>query len=286
MPWEASRRKGAKIWGMHCSIRHQGQAFEKKPPLLRVQDVRKSFRGLEALKGVSFELFPGEILGLIGPNGAGKTTLINLITGFLAPDTGSIRFAGEEITGLAPEEIARRGVLRTFQHIQIFSGLSVFENVLLGLTRQTKRRFWHDLFGLKKGRSEEALFRERVEEILALFGLEKWASFPAESLPYGEQRRVVLARAVVSNPRLLLLDEPAAGLSPREGRELVFLLKNLKKDGFSVLLVDHDVELVLEVCDRVIVLAFGELIAEGPPALIREDQRVLEAYLGEEHAAG
>ncbi len=267
---------------MHCSLRKQTKA--SSTPLLKVENLHKSFRGLKALKGVSFELYRGEILGLIGPNGAGKTTIINLITGFLRPEEGAIWFEGEEITGLDPEEIAKKGILRTFQHVQIFSGLSVLENVLLGLTRKTERKIWHDLLNTSLQKREESSFYERAEAILAYFGLKKWASLPAESLPYGEQRRVVLARAVISNPDLLLLDEPAAGLSPQEGKELVSLLKNLKEKGFSILLVDHDVELVLEVCDRVIVLAFGELIAEGPPSLIRKDPRVLEAYLGEENA--
>ncbi len=267
---------------MHCSLRGQKGALDlKRVPLLSLEGVSKSFKGVAALKEVSFSLYPGEILGLIGPNGAGKTTLINLITGFLRPEEGKIYFSGRDITGLPPEEIAKLGILRTFQHIQIFSGLSVLENILLGFSRETKVPIWSELLGLRKARALEAELRARALEILELFGLKRWASYPAQALPYGEQRRVVLARAVASNPKLLLLDEPAAGLSPREGQELIKLLKNLKNNGLSLLVVDHDVDLILEVCDRVVVLAFGELIAQGAPQRIRENPRVIEVYLGE-----
>ena len=267
---------------MHCSLRGKEVLDKDKAPLLRLQGVTKGFKGVLAVKKVSFELYPGEILGLIGPNGAGKTTLINLVTGFLKPDEGKIFFAGEDITGLPPEEIARRGILRTFQHIQIFSGLSVLENILLGFTRGLKRPLWREIFGFGWLREREEALKKEALSVLELFGLKRWAHFPAEALPYGEQRRVVLARAVASRPRLLLLDEPAAGLSPREGKDLIRLLKDLKSQGFSLLLVDHDVDLILEVCDRVVVLAFGELIAEGLPQAVREDERVIEAYLGED----
>ena len=273
---------------MHCSLRKAAWRPEESPfsgsPLLRIEGLSKSFQGIKALEGVSFELYQGELLGLIGPNGAGKTTLINLISGFLKPENGKIYFGDQAIHGKSPEEIARLGIARTFQHLQIFAGLTVFENVLLGFTRRIKRRFWHDLLGLGRAKKEEALFQEEVQELLAQFGLLHLAQRPVQTLPYGDQRRVVLARALASRPQLLLLDEPAAGLSPAEGQELLKTLKEIKRNGLSIILVDHDVDLVLEVCDRVIVLASGEIIAQGSPQEVREHPRVIEAYLGEPHA--
>ncbi len=251
--------------------------------ILRVFEINKNFRGVKAIKGVSFKIRKGEILGLIGPNGAGKTTIINLITGFLKPDTGHIYFQDKEITNLHPYQIARLGIARTFQHVQVFGNLTVLENVLLGFSRHIRRHFLEDLFNFKNARIEEKAFEAKAKEILDNLLLRDFAYLPARFLPYGEQRRVVLARALASDPELLLLDEPAAGLSPKEGKDLIKLLKQIKKDGLSVLIVDHDVELILGVCDRVLVLSSGELIAEGLPSEIRKNRRVIEAYLGDEN---
>ncbi len=248
--------------------------------ILKLQTVSKSFGGVKALRGVSFSLEDGEILGLIGPNGAGKTTLINVISGLLKEDQGHILFEGHSLKGLSPWQRAALGLARTFQHIQVFADLTVLENVLCGLHRQRKTSFWAHFLRLPAAVAEEKDFESRAYQALALVGLKEKASWEAETLPYGEQKKVVLARSLVSNPRLLLLDEPAGGLNERETEELGQILLKLKTKGMTLLLVEHDLNLVMNICDRVVVLNQGEVIAMGSPLEIQKNNRVLEAYLG------
>ncbi len=252
----------------------------KLAPVLEIKDLSKSFGGLQALKGVSLELRPGEILGLIGPNGAGKTTLLNVISGVIQEDTGRILLKGHPLNGRPPWERAALGLARTFQHIQIFRGLSVLENVTCGAHRARRTGFWQAFFRLPQAVQEEKDLEEKALKLLAELGLADRAFEPAENLPYGEQKKVVLARALATNPRILLLDEPAGGLNERETQELGEILKRLRSGKRALLLVEHDLNLVMEICERVVVLHQGEVIAEGSPREIQNHPRVLEAYLG------
>jgi branched-chain amino acid transport system ATP-binding protein len=253
--------------------------------LLRLQGVDKVFGGLHAVRAMSLEVEPQAIFGLIGPNGAGKTTIFNVITGVYAPDAGTISFDGSEIDGLRPAEIAARGVARTFQNIRLFRAMSVEENVLVAGHHQHKSSLFDAVLRNQRYAVGERALRSRARELLELFGLQELAKDLAGSLPYGSQRRLEIARALMLSPKLLLLDEPAAGMNSREARALNEQIRFLRdKLGLTVVLVEHNMEVVMNVCDTIHVVDHGETIAEGSPAEIKAHPKVIAAYLGQESA--
>ena len=255
--------------------------------LLSVENIGRRFGGLVALEGVSFNVTPGQIKALIGPNGAGKTTLFNVVSVLIASDTGRITFKDKVISGLKPYQIANAGISRTFQNPSLFLQLSVLENVMVGRHCRTRSGFIACSLRLPGQPKEERKIRDAAMEKIAYVGLEKLALAPAGSLAFGQRRMVELARALATEPELVLLDEPASGLNSKETEDFGNLVRRIRDDGVTVLIVEHDMSLVMEICDDIVVLHNGTPIAEGAPSAIQNDQKVISVYLGGgfEHAA-
>lgn len=258
-------------------------AESSSPNVLEAQGVTRRFGGLVAVNSVSFAVQPGEIFGLIGPNGAGKTTLFNLLTGLIQPSEGTVIYRGETITRSRPHQIAKKGIARTFQNIRLFGNLSALENVMIAQHVHTRTPLLNGVFGLPPAPQEEERTRQQSIDLLNLVGLGDRAQEKARNFAYGDQRRLEIARALALNPQVLLLDEPAAGMNPNEKHQLSGFIREIRdRFNLTILLIEHHVPLVMGLCDRIAVLDFGQLIALGDPAEVRNNPAVIEAYLGGE----
>lgn len=253
--------------------------------VLSLNNLTKRFGGLVAVNGVSLTLEKGDLAGLIGPNGAGKTTVFNLLTGVYTPTSGSIQFAGQEISGKKPYEIARLGMCRTFQNIRLFPDLTVLDNVRTAAAVRENTGLFQTILQTEKFRQSEKAITKEAEELLDLLDLRDVTNEISTSLPYGKQRRLEIARALATRPQVLLLDEPAAGMNPQESSDLMRLIRRLRDEfGVTILLIEHDMSVVMGVCEHITVLVYGQPIAFGTPMEIRNNQKVIDAYLGTEHS--
>lgn len=251
--------------------------------LLKATKLSKVFGGLRAVSNFDVEINPGELVGLIGPNGAGKTTAFNLLTGVYEPTEGQIEFDGKSVVGLKPYQITQRGIARTFQNIRLFADLTVLDNVKIAYHFHVKYGLLESIFRVGRYHNEEAEIEEKAIRFLEIFQLADKKAEIAKNLPYGEQRRLEIARALAAQPKLLLLDEPAAGMNPQETQQLMEMIRWIRKEfNLTILLIEHDMSLVMGVCERIYVLDYGSIIAQGTPKEIKNNPRVIEAYLGEE----
>jgi len=250
--------------------------------MLRIEGVTKIFGGLTALHDVSFSVATGEITGIIGPNGAGKTTLFNVVTGIYSPTAGQVFYEGKDVTGLPPEKLAILGMVRTFQGIELFGQMTVLENVMVGLHTKSRSGIIASVFKFPGHLREERHIRERAATWLEFTGIAELAHIKASNLPFGKGRLLEIARAMALEPHIILMDEPAAGLNSRESYDLAVMIRKIKDSGVTIALVEHDMELVMDICDRIVVFNLGGKLAEGTPREIQEDEKVIAAYLGED----